>query len=114
MDHVIYTVKPLGNPRFRWKQRKFALSTFNCIGEDMPLTIKNCIDAGFNLLELGWATHEQAWEAVETCEKLGIDLIFQDLTVMGGMMHRHMNRPVDDNEIRRIAGILKEKKHTVG
>ena len=114
MDHVIYPRKLLGNSRFRWKQREFALSTFNCIGTDMDLTVKNCLEVGFNLLEVGWGTHEQVWKAVEACEKYGIDLIFQDLSVMGGMMHRHMDRPVDDGEIRRIAGILKEKKHTVG
>ena len=114
MKHRIYPRKPLGNPRFAWKQRQFALSTFNCIGDDTDRTVRECKEAGFNLLEVGWGSHEKVWEAVEACEKYGIDLIFQDLSVMGGMMHRHMDRPVDDNEIRRIVGILKEKKHTVG
>lgn len=114
MKHITYTRKPLGNPRFLWKQKEFALSTFNCIGDDTEQTIREAKEAGFNLLEVGWGSHEKVWEAVEACEKVGIDLIFQDLSVMGGMMHRHLHRPVDYEEIRRIAGILKEKKHTVG
>ena len=114
MKHIVCTRKPLGNPRFAWKQKEFALSTFNCIGEDTERTVRELKEAGFNLLEVGWGSHEKVWEAVDACEKVGIDLLFQDLSVMGGMMGKHMHRPVDYDEIRRIASILKEKKHTVG
>ncbi len=114
MKNISYKRKPLGNKRFAWKQKDFALSTFNCVGTDMELTIRNCKEAGFNLLELGWATHDKVWEAVDLCEKIGIDLIFQDLLYFGGMMHRHDDRPVDDEKIRETARIIKEKKHTIG
>ena len=114
MKQVVYNRKPLGNSRFQWKQRDFALSTFNCIGRDMDLTVRNCVEAGFNLLEVGWGTHEEVWEAVEMCEKHGIDLIFQDLKYFGGMMFRHDDRPVDDDIIRQTVEKLKGKKHTVG
>ncbi len=114
MKNVVYKRKPLGNKRFIWKQKEFALSTFNCIGKDMGLAIKNCKDAGFNLLELGWANHNDAWKAVDICEKYGIDLIFQDLSIFGGMMHLHDNRPVDDDNIRKMVEKLKVKKYTVG
>lgn len=106
--------KPLGNKRFIWKQKDFALSTFNCVGENMDLTIKNCKDVGFNLLELGWASRDDVWKAVEACEKHGIDLIFQDLSLFGGMMHRHDDRPVDDDNIRETAKKLESKKRTIG
>ena len=89
----VYTRTTLGNPRFRWKQNDFALSTFNCIGKDMDMTISNCV-------EVGWATHEEVWEAVEMCEKYGINLIFQDLKYFGGMMFRHDDRLVDDDVCR--------------
>lgn len=114
MKKIVYERKPLGNPRFRWKQREFALSTFNCLGVDTDLAIKNCKEAGFNLLEVGWGSHEKVWEAVEACEKHGIDLLFQDLSLFSGMMHRHDNRPVDDNVIRETVRKLKGKKHTIG
>ena len=112
MKHIVYERKPLGNPRFRWKQKDFALSTFNCIGKDTDLTIRNCVEAGFNLLEVGWGTHEEVWEAVEKCEKYGIDLIFQDLKYFGGMMFRHDDRPVDDAIIRQTVEKLKSVSAT--
>lgn len=114
MKQISYLRKALGNTRFQWKQKEFALSTFNCIGEDMDLAVRNCKEAGFNLLELGWGRHDKVWEAVERCEAHGIDLIFQDLSLFGGMMHRHDHRPVDDQVIRDTAKKLREKKHTVG
>ena len=54
MEHKIYSRYPLGNKRFQWKQKEFALSTFNCIGKDMDMAIRHCKEVGFNLLELGW------------------------------------------------------------
>lgn len=114
MKNIVLKRNALGNKRFKWKQKDFVLSTFNCIGEDMDLAIRNCKEAGFNLLELGWGRHDKVWEAVEKCEEYGIDLIFQDLSLFGGMMDQHDDRPVDDNVIRETAEKLKTKKHTVG
>lgn len=114
MKNISYKRKPIGNKRFAWKQKDFALSTFNCIGENMELAIKNCKEAGFNLLELGWGDHDKVWEAVEICEKVGIDLIFQDLSLFSGMMNRHDDRPVKDETIREVANIIKGKKYTIG
>lgn len=114
MEHIVYRRRPLGNKRFSWKQKEFALSTFNCIGEDMDLAIKNCKEAGFNLLELGWGRHDKVWEAVEACEKHGIDLIFQDLSTLGGMMKNYLDRHVTEETIQQLTDSLKTKKHTVG
>ena len=114
MKHIIYRRNPLGHRRFKWKQRDFALSTFNCIGEDVELSIRNCKEVGFNLVEVGWGRRDKVWKTVEACEKYGVDLIFQDLTLFSGMMHNHDDRPVDDNTIRRTVNKLKEKKHTIG
>lgn len=114
MKNEVYARKPLGNKRFKWKQRDFVLSTFNCLGEDVDMAIRHCKEVGFNLLELGWGRHDKVWEAVDKCEKYGIDLVFQDFSLFGGMMNRHDDRHVDDNVIRETAKFLKEKKHTVG
>lgn len=64
MDHKIFVRHPLGNPHRHWRQDNFILSTFSARGSNMRKVIKNCVDAGFTMLELGWATHEQAFEAV--------------------------------------------------
>lgn len=114
MKEIVLKRKPLGNPRFRWKQKDFILSTFSCVGEDMDLAIRNCKEAGFNMVELGWAPHEKAWEAVELCEKYELDLLFQDMTLMGGTMDDFNIQPVPEEDIRRVAEVLRDKKHTIG
>lgn len=85
MEHKIYARYPLGNTRRAWKQDNFILSNFSARASDMRKCIRNCKDAGFNTVEIGWATHEQADEAVIYCEQEGLDLIFQDLSRYGGM-----------------------------
>ena len=114
MKHIVYERKVLGNQRFLWKQKEFVLSTFNCIGEDMDKAISNCKEAGFNLLEVGWGRSDKVWEAVEKCEQYGMDLIFQDISLFGGMMDAHDDRPVKDETIVETANKLKSKKHTIG
>jgi uncharacterized cupredoxin-like copper-binding protein len=51
---------------------------------------------------------------VDLCEKYGLDLLFQDLSLMGGMSNLFMDRPVNDDTIREVATKLKDKKHTIG
>lgn len=114
MKQITYKRSPLGNPRFHWKQKDFTLSTFTCVAMDMEKAILNWKELGVNLVELGWATHERAWQAVDLCEKHALDLLFQDLSLMGGMSNLFMDRPVNDDTIREVATKLKDKKHTIG
>ena len=116
MEKKILKRLPLGNKRFIWRQRDFALSTFGCDAGNMREAVKNLCEAGFNTLELGWSPHERSWEAVELCEEYGVDLIFQDLTIMGGMQHRFLDRSpaVDERTVRELVLRLKDKKRTVG
>ena len=90
MEHKIFARYPLGNKTRAWKQDNFVLSNFSARASDMRKCLRNCKDAGFNTVEIGWATHEQAEEAVIYCEQEGLDLIFQDLSRYGGMQkYRH-------------------------
>lgn len=114
MKQITYKRFPLGNKRFTWKQKDFTLSTFTCVAKDMEKAIQNWKELGTNLVELGWATHERAWQAVDLCEKYGLDLLFQDLSLMGGMSNLFLDRPVNDDTIREVANKLKDKKHTIG
>lgn len=89
MEKKILARYPIGNPRRLWLQDNFILSNFSAKGKDMRKVIRNCADAGFNMLELGWAKPWQAEEAVIYCEQLGVDLIYQELERYGGMQgHR--------------------------
>ena len=87
---------PLSNPRRLWRQDNFILSTFSPgllslkndneeASEKMRRSVKTCVDAGFNLLELGWASEERGMMAVRMCERLGIGVIYQNLMRYGGM-----------------------------
>ena len=114
MEQVTKLYEPIGNKRFRWKQKEFVLSTFTCAAVNMEQSIQNWKEVGVNHVELGWVSHERVWEAVELCEKYQLNLIFQDLSLLGGMMGRHMSRLVSDETIRDVAAKLKDKKYTVG
>lgn len=113
MEHKIFARHPLGNPHRHWRQDNFILSTFSACGKNMRKTIQNCVNAGFTMLELGWATHEQAFEAVQLCEEYGIDLLFQDFTLHGGMQG-YVARKEKLQSMVPLANTLAPWKRTVG
>ena len=114
MKEIVLKRRPLGNERFQWKQKDFILSTFSCEADDMDLAIRNCKEVGFNIVEQGWMPHQKVWETVELCEKYGLDLLFQDMSIMGGMMENYEDRSVPEDVIRGVVEQLKDKKHTIG
>ena len=122
MKHLIYNRYPLGNKRFKWRQKNYVLSNFAAIGsvvlgdptEVLNKNIASLKEAGFTMTELGWACHEGAWAAVEACEKHGLDLIFQDMSIMGGMQHNCIENKVSFEVVKDLVGKLKDKKHTIG
>lgn len=107
MEHRILKRYPLGNPHRIWQQDNFILSNFSAKGDNMRKVIRNCADAGFNLLELGWASQEQAAEAVVLCEQLGVDLIYQELKRYGGMQG---NRFYEKNDLEGVINDLRKWK----
>jgi len=124
MEHKVYKRYPLGNKRFIWKQKDYVISTFSGfpemgtqegdINEVADKYAKYHKEAHFNLMELGWVEHEGSWAAVDACENNGIDLIFQDMSIMGGMQHHHIERKVPYEVVEDVVNKLKDKKHTIG
>ncbi|MBR2861183.1 MAG: hypothetical protein IKB86_05035 [Clostridia bacterium] len=114
MKNVVLNRYPLGNKRFIWKQKDLILSTFQCHATDIEKCIKNLKEAGFNMVEMGWMPHEQSFQAVDLCEKYGLDVLFQDFGIMSGMQHNYVDRKVDESVARDLVEKLKDKKHTVG
>lgn len=114
MKNVILKRYPIGNKRFVWKQKDYTLSSFKCNADDMDAAIKNLKEAGFNMLEMGWMPHDKAFIAVEKCEKYGIDVLFQDFAIMGGMQERYVDRKVDESVCKELTEKLKDKKHLLG
>ena len=114
MEHRILSRTPIGNPRRIWRQDNFVLSTFSARGRDMRSVIENCAEAGFNLLEMGWASHEQAEEALRLCEEIGIDLLYQDFSVFGGMQERNIERKVTQETVKQVTDHLRPYRHAIG
>ncbi len=124
MEHKILNRYPIGNKRFAWKQKQYAITTFSGfpqsgtqegdINEVADKYAKYLKEAGFNLLELGWVEHEGAWAAVEACEKNQVDLILQDLSMFGGMSSRHVDRKCTEEELKVVTDKVKDKKYTIG
>ncbi len=122
IKHVVYNRYPLGNKRFKWRQKEYILSTFACSDrnidgdpmEALDRAVRNCKEAGFNLTELGWVPHEGAWAAVEACEKYGLDLVFQDMSIMGGMQNHCIDNKVSFDVPKALVERLRPYKHTIG
>ncbi|MBQ6876650.1 MAG: hypothetical protein IJN46_10530 [Lachnospiraceae bacterium] len=124
MKHVVLNRYPIGNKRFIWKQKNFTLSTFAGVpqgdnGEGEPKEfcdkyVKHLKEAGFTMMELGWVNHENAWLAVDACEKYELDLLFQDMSIMGGMNKHHLDNKVPYEVAENLVNALKDKKHTIG
>lgn len=96
MKKTLLSRYPLGNPRRLWQQDYFIFSSFSPgllsledesleSEEKMRRSVKTCRDAGFNLLELGWASPRRGYEAVRMCQQLGIGVVYQNLKKYGGM-----------------------------
>ena len=102
MENRLLMRYPLGNPHRIWRQDNFILSAF-CPGRlgikeeeteeqntKMRRAVKTCVDAGFNLLELGWASPERGMAAVWEAEKQGIGIIYQNLKRFGAMGQKNV------------------------
>ena len=114
MEHRILKRYPIGNPRRLWMQDNFVLSTFSARGDNMRDTLENCAEAGFNMVELGWAGHDQAQEALRICEELSLPLLYQDFSVFGGMQERNLERHIAPSVARKLADELRPWKCVVG
>lgn len=114
MKHIILPRYPLGNPHRVWSQDNFILSTFAARAENMRDALENCADAEFNLLELGWASHSQAEEALRLCEELAVDLLYQDFSLYGGMQERNMERRSGHAELKDVVDHVRPFKRCIG
>ena len=106
MEHKILSRYPLGNPRRKWRQDNFVLSQFKAQGNDMRKHVKACADVGFDTVELGWASDEQADAAVQLCQQFGIKLIYQNMSRFGGAWDRD---PIHGNNGPYFSNIYKRR-----
>jgi len=101
MEHKRLARYPLGNPRRVWRQDDFTM----CIVGSMPIglkyrdacskskterAVKTCLDIGFDLLDTCWASPEMCKTVLETADRLGGKVLYQDLTRFGGMGEKNV------------------------
>lgn len=114
MENKIIRRAPLGNPRRFWRQNRFVLSTFSLRSDDVRKAINTLVEAGFNLAEFGWCSHKQAEEGLRLAEEAGLDVLFQDFTVFGGMQENYLKRRIGPEVAAQMADKLRRYKHCIG
>ena len=114
MENKILKRYPLGNTKRIWKQKDFILSSFQGKGKNLRNAVTHWKESGLTMVELGWATHEEAWEVANLCEEIGLDLIFQDFSEFGGMQEWHRDDIRSDTMAKDIADKIRPYKRTVG
>ena len=75
--------KPLGNPRRKWRQDHFVLSTFNGLTNDLEKGLKNAKELGFTMIETGWGRTAETDRACLICRDIGLGILTQDVSMMG-------------------------------
>lgn len=96
MNRKLFARYPIGNPERKWKQDNFILAVSNPgptglevrDEKNMEKTrrgVETAVEAGFNLLEMLWASPEEGMEILRTAERLGAKVSYQNLRRFGGM-----------------------------
>jgi len=96
MEKKLFARYPIGNPRRRWRQDNFILSIVNPgpMGLDKRSprhcelarrSVETAVAAGFDWMELLWASPEVGTEILRTAERLSSRVLYQDLRRFGGM-----------------------------
>jgi hypothetical protein len=115
MEKRMLARRPLGNPRRKWRQEQFIISIVNPAPmgldkegalqrEKTRRAVKTAVDAGFNLMEMCWTSHELGMEILRTAEELGTNVLYQDLRRFGGMGFR--KEPL--NEHNDLIGAMRD------
>lgn len=110
METKIIKRHPLGNPKRVWKQDKFIFSAFNGVSGNMRLGFLNAKEAGFNMLELGWAKSEEVDLAIPVAEEVGMDLMVQDWRYFGGFQETR-EKVIDMAELEKFIEFSKKYRH---
>lgn len=141
MKTVFLNRYPLGNEKRSWRQDNFILSvshpgtivsgqkvikamvkegkTLDDIEnkDEIELTMRRSVktakECGFNLLSLCWADYIQSRTAVEMCDDIGVDILYQNITEWGGMQTA-VSVECTDDKLREAAEIAKNHRHILG
>ena len=114
MEKKIIKRYPLGNPARPWRQDKFIFSAFNGVtDENQRIGFLNAKEAGFNMLEFGWAKSEEMDRAIPLAEEVGMDIMVQDWRYFGGFQATR-EKVIDMPELEKYVEYTKKYRHIVG
>ena len=117
MDHKILKRYPIGNPRRVWRQEEFT----TCLIGTMPIGLKyrdecskqktargvqTALDMRFDLIDTCWASPEMGRVVLETADRLGGKVLYQDLTRFGGMGEKNIFCKTND-----LIGAMRDTAH---
>ena len=106
MDKKMLPRYPIGNPRRLWRQDNFIISLTNpgpmgldkrneTQQEKARRAVETAVEAGFNQMELCWASPEVGMEILRTAERIGTKVLYQNLRRFGGM--GYSREPLNEN-----------------
>lgn len=117
METKIIYRHPLGNPKRKWKQDNFVISTFRASeknNEKPRLAIQNCKDLGFTMLEFASNPPlEDTLRCMVACEEVGIDGIFMNMQAFGGFQNTDQLE-LNKEAIEEFAAIAKKYRRVGG
>ncbi len=118
METKIIYRHPLGNPKRKWKQDNFVISTFRAAEKNIPnprLAIQHAKDLGFTMLEFASnPSLEDTLRCITACEEIGIDGIFQNMKAFGGFQTTKGNSELNKEAIDAFVAIAKKYRRVGG
>jgi len=110
---IIYRY-PLGNPRRKYRQDNLVISTFKAYTGNIRLGIEHCKEMGFNMVEFAWVPPEESRKCMVACEEVGIDGLFQNWEIFGGMSENHGRKDVDTKALLPYLEETRKYRHVAG
>lgn len=110
---IIYRY-PIGNPRRKYRQDNLVISTFKAYTGNIRLGIEHCKEMGFNMVEFGWVPAAESMKCMVACEEVGIDGLFQNWDIFGGMSENHGRKEVDMEALMPYLEETRKYRHMAG
>ena len=110
---IIYR-QPIGNPKRKYRQDRFVISTFRALTNNVRRGLELCKEMGFDMVEFGWVNPEDSYRCVTACEEVGIDGIVQNWDVFGGFQTTEGDVSVDIEKVKEYIEYTKKYKHVAG
>jgi len=110
MTHTVLS-QGVKNPRRRWTQKEFVLTTFKVVPNEgcLEKALIHAKEAGFNYVEFTWTNQQVCRQAVEICDRLGLKAMVQDTSLFGGFQES-IKGPEDQESLKKAVELYGSHK----